>query len=1080
MRIRALELQRVGRYQGDVFSSLSDGLTVIYGPNEAGKSTMLGGIRGLLFGKVLLSDGIPNLGSGAFGRMMVETTEGQAVWLERSLSKKSPPKLLFSDGSTKSGQEVLIATLRELQEIEDTLFRSVYTFQLTDLVDKADKNDTLQARLYGFASQHQNPHLWERTLDEEAKKLFNKDGRAKNTQFLQIAKKLDSLSLQLEKTAELPEDYAKLLCSIDEYTQQISLENRQLSEIEQRLARAQLRADIYQLALPMWILQSEREAFGPLPAVDISAYSVKIETAQQNAQNAQQRLKHYRENEWASLVQARHRFVYNQALVDAGDVLRQWIHKAMEMNLQLKQRQHFYQVVQDAQSAMTSNRSRISPGWSDLAMENAKFPDATVQKIRSWNEQWQTIQQVDKDVKRQNAQRSLQIANEQICFDEKLDFEACKTLVSKNQIEWTSAKEVLVKEAELLDSWEKTINEIKRIEDRGIHKSDDHVEKSSNLAGSLTVASSLILVLSVIGALVAHADASVVLFYVLILGGVTGVFLSLRMRGKQREEKNPRLSEVPKDWERLLKEKQELEQLFSFLKPQAITSAEEVRLRAQVRDAHEQIERQRLQLANQATALHNWSQAKTEIDQNCVILEANAAARLEIQSEWRSSLASWLCVEVDAEVVQSMSFSDILADIPQILMWKHSKLAWQSAESNVRSLTAEIELFCDTWTTFFHHADLGSSAEAHSSETRWVSATTEDSLPQLFSSVFQTITQLNERVEEAEKSAQQAVEIDLQMENIKVRMAEADSASCEALMELNHLLNELDVQTVDEFSTTEKKLMHVQQLDEQISHRYHQIVGRCGGQKAFADEQLEQIRSVDEVWLREAVETAVAEHTRQKEVIQQIMNAKRDADLILQNAENSSVSLDLRWEIEQLKEEQRMLAKDWAKRVFARRLLQIARQTYETTHQSETLALAEQVFAEISDGRYHRLLSRTEEDGTLVLYAVDHAGQTWTTDKLSRGTREQIQLALRFSMIETYRQKGVDMPVILDDPLVNFDESRTRRYLQVFGRYATNGQVLLLTCHPHIRDFAVQEAGAQVVELCSVEGEMEGVPRGND
>ena len=52
MRLKELHLLKYGAFDGQVlrFQSTSPGLHIVFGQNEAGKSTLLGFLRGVLFG----------------------------------------------------------------------------------------------------------------------------------------------------------------------------------------------------------------------------------------------------------------------------------------------------------------------------------------------------------------------------------------------------------------------------------------------------------------------------------------------------------------------------------------------------------------------------------------------------------------------------------------------------------------------------------------------------------------------------------------------------------------------------------------------------------------------------------------------------------------------------------------------------------------------------------------------------------------------------------------------------------------------------------------------------------------------
>ncbi len=61
-----------------------------------------------------------------------------------------------------------------------------------------------------------------------------------------------------------------------------------------------------------------------------------------------------------------------------------------------------------------------------------------------------------------------------------------------------------------------------------------------------------------------------------------------------------------------------------------------------------------------------------------------------------------------------------------------------------------------------------------------------------------------------------------------------------------------------------------------------------------------------------------------------------------------------------------------------------------------------------------------------MLFVDTGEGEKLAVEVLSRGTREQLFLALRLALVDLYARRGKVMPLVLDDVLVNFDTRRTR------------------------------------------------------
>ncbi|MBE3556370.1 MAG: AAA family ATPase [Firmicutes bacterium] len=85
------------------------------------------------------------------------------------------------------------------------------------------------------------------------------------------------------------------------------------------------------------------------------------------------------------------------------------------------------------------------------------------------------------------------------------------------------------------------------------------------------------------------------------------------------------------------------------------------------------------------------------------------------------------------------------------------------------------------------------------------------------------------------------------------------------------------------------------------------------------------------------------------------------------------------------------------------------------------------------------------------LFAEDAHQEYWEAMQLSRGTREQLYLALRLALIDELCSHGIQTPVLIDDVLVNFDPQRLKRFAHLMAQWSAKGhQVLLFTCHPEV------------------------------
>ena len=111
---------------------LPDGLCLFLGPNEAGKSTLLAFLRGVLFGFPARKAALhypPQQGGRHGGRVFLGGEES-LITVEREVGTKAP-RIIYAD-DVEFGD---VAVRRLLGGVDDGLFRSVFAFGLAELAD---------------------------------------------------------------------------------------------------------------------------------------------------------------------------------------------------------------------------------------------------------------------------------------------------------------------------------------------------------------------------------------------------------------------------------------------------------------------------------------------------------------------------------------------------------------------------------------------------------------------------------------------------------------------------------------------------------------------------------------------------------------------------------------------------------------------------------------------------------------------------------------------------------------------------------------------------------------------------------
>ncbi len=156
-------------------------------------------------------------------------------------------------------------------------------------------------------------------------------------------------------------------------------------------------------------------------------------------------------------------------------------------------------------------------------------------------------------------------------------------------------------------------------------------------------------------------------------------------------------------------------------------------------------------------------------------------------------------------------------------------------------------------------------------------------------------------------------------------------------------------------------------------------------------------------------------------------------------------------------------AAEWSKLTLAEVLLDRTRKKFERERQPNVINHAKTFFSGITGGRYSGLFAPV---GQRTITVTDASGQAKRPSALSRGTREQLYLALRFGLILEFGEHAERLPVVVDEALINFDPERARYAAEAFARLAETHQVLVFTCHHFIMDL-FESVGASTLDIGS-------------
>jgi len=148
---------------------------------------------------------------------------------------------------------------------------------------------------------------------------------------------------------------------------------------------------------------------------------------------------------------------------------------------------------------------------------------------------------------------------------------------------------------------------------------------------------------------------------------------------------------------------------------------------------------------------------------------------------------------------------------------------------------------------------------------------------------------------------------------------------------------------------------------------------------------------------------------------------------------------------------------------LAARILRDEIERYRKANQGPLVKRASECFAVLTRGSFEDLRADFNEKDEPVLAGIRPSGERVHVEGMSNGTRDQLYLALRLASLEKYMESSEPMPFIVDDILVDFDDERSEAALSALAELAHKTQVILFTHHSRVVEQAQKLSAKQQV-----------------
>ncbi len=213
--------------------------------------------------------------------------------------------------------------------------------------------------------------------------------------------------------------------------------------------------------------------------------------------------------------------------------------------------------------------------------------------------------------------------------------------------------------------------------------------------------------------------------------------------------------------------------------------------------------------------------------------------------------------------------------------------------------------------------------------------------------------------------------------------------------------------------------------------------------------------SEEETWALDAEEVELSRKNSQalnetwKTLIEEKINLSKDID----NAQSEVSVGELDGEIARIEEEIQDAYYKHDRLVLLVSILLEADRIFREKHQPDVLRRASEYLEKTTGGRYIMLTRMAKDDGEEQLSVKTKDGNYHPVGlPLSSGTLDQIYLAFRLAVIGHLDENYEPLPLFLDEALINWDDDRFDRGVEILREIAQQRQVFIFTCHDWVAE----------------------------
>lgn len=1019
MRITDIKVSGFGVWNDVSVDALPGEVTLFYGRNEAGKTTLMQFVRAILYGfsperkKLYLP---PVFGGEAGGKLHVENHSGDFT-VERLLDDDDDhilgrPVILSGNNGSRQGQHLLNVLL---SGIDESIFNNVFAVGIRELQELATLDDTQAAeQLYNLASGVDRVSLVEvmRTLDSQREAIWGAGEENELTTLVAARNRLESnvdeMRRQTQRWSELARDQRNLVDEVARFETRI-----QKLEYEGRTVEIAIQVRDKWQSLEK--VTHELDAIGPIEDLPEGCLE-KLD--QLNAEVAEQRAavvpvkkrRHQFRQELAA--QPINRTLWeHSARIEAMCEHGPWIKSLEEDVRRLKGEVEASEI-----ALLNYDEEFSSQGGVDVTNLPKVTPRVLQQLEPPATAYREAIKQraISRKV-RKKSQQDVESADDQLEFKlQGRDIEDFDVALEQT----AAVVKNLRRKIELEDQLERLHRQAEELRQEHQEKLDDQLLRVRLLGGvgAMFVFGFVMLMTGAFGWRVIPMSAEIA-WSIGCLGclciGLAVAWKTVVERTAQEELDMclKRREALTDDVELVISERdaidRELPSASGTLNSRLTIAEKELKELETLAPLHQ--ERQKTRKRK-----HDVKRSSTSIDEQV----------REARGRWRRALRNVGLPETltHRHVRQLGALHEKKAGVETALVQQRARL-----EKVQRDREALLERLRQL------NADMG------------LEAVSDD--PQI------QLGQLSTALSGQREMVQQRRELQASEKQVRRELSEMLQRLRKTMRQREALFAQARVADEDELRERAGLLERVTELDARHQSLAEQIRAIVGGHCPLEEVESE-LESHDKDELQQRWDTLISRLQDAHSHLTQLYERRGEVNQELkQLAENRGFGA-AKLELACVQAKIRRAVKQWRGLAVTACLLESIREAYETERQPETLSEASVYLQTLTEGKYTRIWTPL---GKNELRIDDRDGKPMSLDVLSRGTREAVFLSLRLALVAAYGRRGVNLPMILDDVLVNLDIDRARSAVQLLCQFAKEGrQLLFFTCHDHIQQMFLE------------------------